>query len=96
MITVSEIVSAIMNGNFSNDELHSISKAIASARHVSAKVNTFTMRKGQHVKFEYKGDIHKGEINKVNRTTITVKITDSPTLAANTVYKVPANMLELN
>lgn len=83
---VSNIIDAILNNNYSNDELNQIAMAIKHARHNQSIVNKFTLKVGQDVKFNHSGIIRTGTIKKINRTTMTVT-TD------NGLWKVPANML---
>ena len=88
-LTIQQINSAIMFGNFTNDQLTSINDAVLYARAQlrSVKIREFT--KGDTVKFHSakRGVTVKGTVTKVAIKYVTVK--DGVTL-----WKVPANMLE--
>ena len=88
-LTIQQINSAIMFGNFTNDQLTSINDAVLYARAQlrSVKIREFT--KGDTVKFHSnkRGVTVKGIVTKVAIKYVTVK--DGVTL-----WKVPANMLE--
>jgi hypothetical protein len=72
-----DIVHAIINGDYTNDELNQVAQAIKHTRHHQALTNKFTMRVGQNVQFNYKGSTHKGIVAKIKRIKISVKITES-------------------
>jgi hypothetical protein len=82
----SDIIQALLNNRYTNDELNQVAQAIKHARHNMAISNKFTLRVGQDVKFNHAGVAYNGSIKKINRTTMTVT-TDKGT------WKVPANML---
>ena len=88
-LTIQQINSAIMFGNFTNDQLTSINDAVLYARAQlrSVKIREFT--KGDTVKFHStkRGVTVKGTVTKVAIKYVTVK--DGVML-----WKVPANMLE--
>ena len=88
-LSIQQINSAIMFGNFTNDQLTSINDAVLYARAQlrSVKIREFT--KGDTVKFHSikRGVTVKGTVTKVAIKYVTVK--DGVTL-----WKVPANMLE--
>ena len=87
--TIQEINTAIMFGNFTNDQLTSINDAVLYARAQlrSVKIREFT--KGDTVKFHStkRGVTVTGTVTKVAIKYVTVK--DGVML-----WKVPANMLE--
>lgn len=83
---INDIVTTIINGHYTNEELTKIINAVKVTRDRMAKVNTFTMRVGLDVTFTNKGVQYKGIVSKINRSTINVT-TDKGT------WKVPANML---
>jgi hypothetical protein len=87
--TIQQINSAIMFGNFTNDQLTSINDAVLYARAQlrSVKIREFT--KGDTVKFHStkRGVTVTGTVTKVAIKYVTVK--DGVVL-----WKVPANMLE--
>ena len=87
--TIQEINTAIMFGNFTNDQLTSINDAVLYARAQLRAVKIRTFTKGDTVKFlsTKRGVTVKGTVTKVAIKYVTVK--DGVTL-----WKVPANMLE--
>lgn len=89
MPTISEINTAIVTGDFTNDQLNSISDAIRFARSQLATKAKFTLVKGSNVKFtsSRSGQIVTGTVEKVNRKFIIVR-------SGLTNWRVPANMLE--
>ncbi len=88
-LSIQQINSAIMFGNFTNDQLTSINDAVLYARAQlrSVKIREFT--KGDTVKFHStkRGVTVTGTVTKVAIKSVTVK--DGVVL-----WKVPANMLE--
>jgi hypothetical protein len=88
-LSIQQINSAIMFGNFTNDQLTSINDAVLYARAQlrSVKIREFT--KGDTVKFHStkRGVTVTGTVTKVAIKYVTVK--DGVVL-----WKVPANMLE--
>ena len=88
-LSIQQINSAIMFGNFTNDQLTSINDAVLYARAQlrSVKIREFT--KGDTVKFHStkRGVTVTGTVTKVAIKYVTVK--DGVML-----WKVPANMLE--
>jgi len=87
--TIQEVNTAIMFGNFTNDQLTSIVNAVQYARAQLGKQKIRTFTKGDTVKFTSakRGVTVKGTVTKVAIKYVTVK--DGVTL-----WKVPANMLE--
>ena len=87
--TIQEVNTAIMFGNFTNEQLNSIVSAVQYARAQlgTEKIRTFT--KGDTVKFHStkRGVTVTGTVTKVAIKYVTVK--DGVML-----WKVPANMLE--
>jgi hypothetical protein len=88
-LTIQQINSAIMFGNFTNDQLTSINDAVLYARAQLRAVKIREFTKGDTVKFHStkRGVTVKGTVTKVAIKYVTVK--DGVTL-----WKVPANMLE--
>ena len=88
-LSIQQINSAIMFGNFTNDQLTSIVNAVQYARAQLGKQKIRTFTKGDTVKFHStkRGVTVKGTVTKVAIKYVTVK--DGVTL-----WKVPANMLE--
>ena len=87
-LTIAEVNTAIITGNFTNDQLNSIGDAIKFARAQIAKQNKFTLVKGTQVKFtnSRSGQTVVGSVEKVNRKFIIVK-------SGLSNWRVPANML---
>lgn len=87
-LTIAEVNTAIIAGNFTNDQLNSIGDAIKFARAQIANQNKFTLVKGTKVKFtnSRSGQTVIGSVEKVNRKFIIVK-------SGMTNWRVPASML---
>jgi LysM repeat protein len=88
--TIQEVNTSIMFSNFTNEQLNSIADAVGYARAQlrATKIRSFT--KGDNVKFHSikRGVTVTGTVTKVAIKYVTVK--DGATL-----WKVPANMLEV-
>lgn len=93
---IQQVNSAIMFGNFTNDELNSIGDAIKFARASIAKQNKRAMNVGTVVKFKNSrtGMIVTGTVKKVNQKYILVNEQKSNSLIGTT-WRVPASMLEV-
>jgi len=89
MINATEIRSAIISGQFTNDELVSIQQALTFARSQLAKTKIRTFNRGAMVKFtsNRNGQFYVGTVEKVGIKNITVRTPVG-------LYRVPANMLE--
>jgi len=89
MINATEIRSAIISGQFTNDELVSIQQALTFARSQLAKTKIRTFNRGAMVKFTSNrdGQFYVGTVEKVGIKNITVRTPVG-------LYRVPANMLE--
>ena len=87
--TIQEVNTAIMFGDFTNEQLHSIVSAVQYARAQLGKQKIRTFTKGDTVKFHStkRGVTVTGTVTKVAIKYVTVK--DGVML-----WKVPANMLE--
>jgi len=87
--TIQEVNTAIMFGNFTNEQLNSIVSAVQYARAQLGKQKIRTFTKGDTVKFHStkRGVTVTGTVTKVAIKYVTVK--DGVML-----WKVPANMLE--
>jgi LysM repeat protein len=87
--TIQEVNTAIMFGNFTNEQLNSIVSAVQYARVQLGKEKIRTFTKGDTVKFHStkRGVTVTGTVTKVAIKYVTVK--DGMML-----WKVPANMLE--
>ena len=91
---IQQVNSAIMFGNFTNDELNSIGDAIKFARASIAKQNKRAMNVGTVVTFKNSrtGMIVTGTVKKVNRKFILVNEQKPGSLIGST-WRVPASML---
>jgi hypothetical protein len=89
MATIQEVNSAIMFGDFSNDQLESIIGAIKFRRTQLTKVNKRAFSPGTSVKFysTKRGQTFTGTVEKVAIKFVTVATNQGR-------WKVPANMLE--
>jgi len=89
MKTINEVNQAIMFGQFTNDELNTISNAIKFARHQLISENKRSLRIGQNVAFNSVklGTRVTGDVTKIAQKYVTVRTN-------NGLWKVPANMLE--
>jgi hypothetical protein len=88
--TIQEVNTAIMFGDFTNEQLNSIVSAVQYARAQLGKQKIRTFTKGDTVKFtsaKRGGLVVQGTVTKVAIKYVTVK--DGVML-----WKVPANMLE--
>lgn len=87
--TIQEVNSAIMFGDFTNDQLESIVSAIKYRRSQITKDAKRSFRVGTKVKFysSKRGQTYIGDVTKVAIKYITVS-------TAQGLWRVPANMLE--
>ena len=88
---IKQITTAIIHGNYTNEELNSIGDAIRFARAQLVARNKMVLSVGANVKFtsSTRGTI-SGVVKKINRKFI---IVDQPGQYRS--WKVPANMLEV-
>ena len=88
MLSIQEINSAIIAGNFTNDQLTSISDAVRFARAQLGQQTKYTLSVGTKVKFTSSrtGMEVSGDVQKINRKFVIVK-------SGMTNWRVPANML---
>jgi hypothetical protein len=93
--TVAQVNSAIISGNFTNEQLNAIADAIKFARSQLANQVKFTLVKGSKVKFtsSRNGQTVLGTVDKVNRKYILVR-ENKPGALVGSIWRVPANMLE--
>ena len=91
MLTIQDVNSAIISGEFTNEQLNSISDAIRFARNQMIQKNTGSMVIGTNVKFTHPrtGQVVQGIVKKVNRKYIMVS--ENGSVLGN--WRVPANML---
>jgi hypothetical protein len=88
-LTIQQVNSAIMFGDFTNEQLNSIATAIKYRRAQMTKEKVRSFWNGDTVKFVHPktGHVHIGVVAKVKIKNITVR-------EGNTNWNVPANMLE--
>ena len=86
-MTISEINHSIMWGNWSNEQLDSMSMAIKYARSQLGKKNKWAFNTGDNVKFVARGREVRGTVVKIMQKNVQVK-------EGYTVWRVPANMLQ--
>jgi len=89
MINATDIQNAIIAGQFTNDELVSIQRALTFANGQLTKQKIRAFNKGAMVKFtsNRNGQFYVGTVEKVGIKNITVRTPVG-------LYRVPANMLE--
>ena len=94
-MNIKQINTAIMQGDLSNEELNSIGDAIRFARAQLVVRNKSALTIGSNVKFtsSTRGTI-SGVVKKINRKFIIVD-SSKPGSFINSVWRVPANMLEV-
>ena len=88
-MTLSDITSAVISGNFTNEELNKVADAIKFARAQLAKQTKRSISIGSSVKFFNSRDGVEvlGTVSKINTKYVIVK-------SGFTNWRVPANMLE--
>jgi hypothetical protein len=93
-MNIKQINTAILQGDFSSEELNSIGDAIKFVRAQLAAQNKMTMAKGSTVKFtnSRSGLTVIGSVEKVNRKFVIVREQKSGSLFG-TNWRVPASML---
>jgi hypothetical protein len=93
-MNIKQINTAIMQGDFSSEELNSIGDAIKFVRAQLAAQNKMTMAKGSTVKFtnSRSGLTVIGSVEKVNRKFVIVR-EQKPGSLFGTNWRVPASML---
>lgn len=89
MSTIQDVNSAIMFGDFTNEQLNSIISAVKYRRTQITKAAVRSFWNGDNVKFTHPktGRIHFGVVAKVKIKFVTVR-------EGNTSWNVPANLLE--
>ena len=92
---IKQINSAIMFGNFTNEQLDSIQSAVQYARAQLRSVKIREFRKGDTVKLTStkRGVTIVGTVEKVAIKYVTVRENNSGRITSG-LWKVPANMLE--
>lgn len=97
-LSIQDVNTAIMFGDFTDEELRSIGSAITYRRNQILKANKREMTVGSQVKFTGRqGRVVIGTVTKINRKFIIVK--EQPTSGNGSIFatnwRVPGNMLEL-
>jgi hypothetical protein len=89
-LSIQDVNSAIMFGNFTNDQLESIAAAVKYRRAQMARDTKRALMLGDVVKFTHPrtGRTHQGNVVKINIKNIKVR-------ENNTTWNVPANMLSV-
>ncbi len=91
-MNIKEINTAIMHGNFTNEELNSINDAIRFARAQLIARNKMVLSIGSIVKFKSSTrGVISGTVKKINRKYVLVNEAGT----AFSTWRVPANMLEV-
>jgi hypothetical protein len=86
-MTAQEIVREIVTGNFTADEVRSFYDAYKFAANNLARRNTFTLRRGDKVKFTGRSGLE------ITGTVDDIKVKNVMVMAGTTRYRVPASML---
>ena len=89
-LSIQDVNSAIMFGNFTNDQLESIAAAVKYRRAQMARDTKRALMLGDVVRFTHPrtGRTHQGNVVKINIKNIKVR-------ENNTTWNVPANMLSV-
>jgi hypothetical protein len=89
-VNIKEINTAIISGQFTNDDLNSIVEALRYARAQLIKQNRRGLMVGDTVKFtsSRNGITYTGTVNKIKIKNVLVRTN------AGALFNVPANMLE--
>ena len=91
-MNIKEINTAIMHGDFTNEELNTIGDAIRFARAQLVARNKMVLSIGSIVKFKSSTrGIISGTVKKINRKFVLVNEAGT----AFSTWRVPANMLEI-
>lgn len=89
MKTVSEIKTAILNGNFSNEEIRILSSALNLKFREMQSRATHSFSRGDKVQFMSKRGLIKGTVTRVNQKTVSVQAFDG------VQWKVSGSLLSL-
>ena len=92
-LSINDVNTAIMLGNFTDEQLRSISQAIIYRRNQILKENKRQLTIGSRVKFEGRGRTIVGEVTKINRKFVIVKEQPQGNSIFGTNWRVPGNML---
>ncbi len=95
-LSINDVNTAIMFGDFTDEQLRSIGAAITYRRNQILKANKREMTLGSKVKFVGRqGRMVVGEVTKINRKFIIVREQPNSNSLFGTNWRVPGNMLEL-
>jgi hypothetical protein len=87
-LTIQQVNSAIMFGDFTNEQLNSIAQAVKYRRSQIVKQQACILRPGDSVKFTSRGNTYFGTVEKIKIKNALVKI------GSFSKYNVPMSMLE--
>lgn len=88
MLTINEVNSAIMHGNFSNEQLNSIAAAVKYRRSELVRQQARVLRIGDAVRFASRGNVFFGTIERMKIKNALVRV------GTGSRYSVPMSMLE--
>ena len=95
-ISIQDVNTAIMFGDFTDEQLRSIGAAITYRRNQILSQNKRQLAVGSQVKFTGRGGrVVVGSVQKINRKFIIVKEQPQGNSMFGTNWRVPGNMLEL-
>ena len=95
-LSILDVNTAIMFGDFNDEQLRSIGQAVTYRRNQILKANKREMTVGSKVKFVGRqGRTVVGEVTKINRKFIIVREQPQSNGIFATNWRVPGNMLEL-
>lgn len=95
-LSIQDVNTAIMFGDFTDEQLRSIGSAITYRRNQILKANKREMAVGSQVKFTGRqGRVVIGTVTKINRKFIIVREQSQGNSIFGTNWRVPGNMLEL-
>lgn len=87
-LTIQQVNSAIMFGDFTNEQLNSVIQAIKYRRTQMIKQQARALRSGDTVKFVSRGNVYFGTVEKIKIKNATVRV------GSFSRYNVPMSMLE--
>ena len=88
MLTINEVNSAIMHGNFTNEQLLSIVTAVKYRRSELVRQQARTLRIGDSVRFASRGNVFFGTVERMKIKNALVRV------GTGSRYNVPMSMLE--
>jgi hypothetical protein len=88
MLTINEVNSAIMHGNFTNEQLNSIAAAVKYRRSELVRQQARTLQIGDSVRFASRGNVFFGIVERMKIKNALVRV------GTGSRYNVPMSMLE--